>query len=59
MVLARSVWGGVAWGGRVVYVYPLLPLGGRSGRVPSGCVRGVRWWFENSRAYLYYFFMVK
>ncbi len=58
MVLARSVWGGVAWGGRVVYVYPLLPLGGRSGVLP-GCVRGVRWWFENSRAYLYYFFMVK
>ena len=39
-----------------MYVYLLLPDGGAFRPVPGA--RAARWWFENSRAYLYYFFIV-
>ena len=34
----------------------MLPDGGAFRPVPGA--RAARWWFENSRAYLYYFFIV-
>ena len=47
---------GVARARVPVYVYLLLPDGGAFRPVPGA--RAARWWFENSRAYLYYFFIV-
>ena len=49
--------GWFAWVVLVVYVVLLLPL---AGRLPLGglVLSGVWWWFENSRACLYYFFIV-
>ncbi len=41
----------MGWGG--VYCFLLLPVGGK---LPV-CVLGV-WWFENSRAVLYYFMLI-